>query len=72
MYSFAFCLFIELPCKKKRNKNHIFLYKKKKKKNAPAGIWTGELSITYHSTEWQVVEPLMKWRVINVFVNTNL
>ena len=46
MYSLIFCFFIELPCKKKRNKNHKKWKIKIYKKNVPARIWTEELSIT--------------------------
>ena len=42
MYSFVFCLFIELPVKKKRKKNHNFLNNKKRKKKKKKKMhWCG-------------------------------
>ena len=63
MYSFAFCLFIELSWKEnKKRKKHT--QKKRKKKSEPSRIRTGDVSITnpgsYHWTDWQVVESPLK------------
>ena len=59
MYSFAFCHFYRTTLKKKKKKKNVT------EKNATTRIWTRDLSITipasYHWTDAQVVESLMKY-----------